>query len=40
MPNEKETNKNIIYTHKEIVAPLLVHIMSIFEKPKKEKHEI
>jgi hypothetical protein len=40
LPNEKETNKSIIYTHRETVAPLLIHIASIFEKPKKEKHEI
>ena len=40
LPNEKETDKSILYTHRETVAPLLIHIASIFEKPKKEKHEI
>jgi hypothetical protein len=38
--NEKETNKNIVYTQRETVAPLLVHVVSIFEKFKKQKHEI
>jgi hypothetical protein len=40
LPNERETNNSIIYTHRETMASLLIHITSIFEKPKKEKHEI
>ena len=37
---KKKTNKSIIETHRETMASLFVHIESIFEKPKKEKHEI
>ena len=37
---EKIKRKSIIYTQRETVAPLLIHVVSIFEKPKKEKYEI
>jgi hypothetical protein len=40
LANEKEINKIITYTHRETLAPLLVQVVSIFEKFKKQKHEI
>jgi hypothetical protein len=38
LAKEKKPRKNI-YTHREIVTPLLVQVVPIFEKLKKEKHE-
>ena len=32
MANEKEINKIITYTHRKTLAPLLVQVVSIFEK--------